>query len=169
MKGLNIKGLCKQIRESKHKLIWSLNEGVHTITNRHWLINLSALPYEVKIELLKTFEGIEIQEGQMINSYHDIGLVDKPLNIPKQENETVEFEWTDYYRNCASLGMTRVFRHGETIKYINTSYLQAVSEGLVPTSINSSLGNLLFEEIGYMILPVRVNDGHDILAVLGVK
>lgn len=67
MNGLNIKGLIKQIKASKDGLIWSLKDGVHTITNRHWLISFNDVPKEVQVALFSIFAQFP-EEGSHIRN-----------------------------------------------------------------------------------------------------
>lgn len=81
MNGLNINGLCKQIKASKKRLIWSLKDGIHTITDRYWLVNFKEIPRDVQIGLFAIFtqfpeEGMHIRYDRFSDSILKGGHID---------------------------------------------------------------------------------------------
>lgn len=167
MKGLNIKGLIKQIKQTKHNFIWSYSDKGHFLTNRHWAITLEVLPVEVLLTLLQIFEGDRPDIGQCF--YKSRGTISKNHNIPSPVlgNDCVEYEWTDYYKDYKypSDGLMRIFKSNDQIMFINNDYLHAVEWRHRAVSEGYSRP-IHFPEINYMVLPFRINDHEDLLKIM---
>ncbi|MEK3851241.1 hypothetical protein MKX59_19565 [Paenibacillus sp. FSL R7-0340] len=167
--GLSIKGLCKQIKADKNRMIWSLKDGVYSITNRHWMITLTELPREVKTVLLTIF-GDFPEEGRCLQntSYSAI-----PLNSPSVDGLILDREHavparkTDYLLSSSKVGDLRIFKAGEDFIYIKESFLEAIDPNLGFENMSSfgKLSPFIFEDLNYVVLPVRIGEEKDLLTL----
>jgi hypothetical protein len=167
--GLNIKGLIKQIKADKHQMIWSLNNGTHTITNRHWLIKFDALPREVLVTLLSIF-GEFPEDGSLLQN---VGYSDTPLrNVALTEErwkpvgEGKPVKYTRYLHDFGS-GYLRVFKADDQFTFVKEEYLQAVDQNFGRENIkcNGTYQPIFFADLNYLVLPMRMTKVDDLLTL----
>lgn len=163
MKGLNIKGLCKQIKESKWSIIWSLKDGKHMITNRQWMIVLDALPKDVSITLFSIFaempaEGQSLQNNRFIREHsHQVALdVEKIFEEAKGGSEAKD---TGFIYSIGESN-TKVFKSSNAFAYVNEKFLAAVDADSYRGRVllSGRMSPLYYEDINYIALPYRVSN-----------
>jgi hypothetical protein len=168
--GLNIKGLCKQIKADKHCMIWSLNKGTHTITNRHWLIKFDALPREVLVTLLSIF-GEFPEDGTLLQN---VGYSDTPLrNVALTEErwkpvaEGKPIKYTRYLYDDGDSRNLRVFKLEDQFVFVKEQYLQAVDEnfGREDIKCNGVYQPVFFADLNYLVLPMRMTKVDDLFTL----
>lgn len=168
--GLNIKGLCKQIKSDKNSMIWSLRDGCHTITNRHWLIEFDEMPREVLVTLLSVF-GEAPEDGMLLQNAHysdtplrNVALTDERW---KPVGEGKPATYTSFIHDAGRVGYLRVFKQEDQFIFINENYLQAVGEhfGRENIKCNGYFQPVYFENINYLVLPMRMTKVHDLFTL----
>jgi len=159
MNGLNIKGLVKQIKASKKDLIWSFKNGTHTISNRHWMINIVNLPQDVKIALFSIFAEFP-EEGKHIR-------YDR-FSESVMRGDSIDFEGIKNGANKGSAGdrtkftsdisdyKARVFKREGTYVYVNEAYLLAVEGYSGEILMTDWKRPIFFKDENYLVLPYRV-------------
>ncbi|MFS8215589.1 hypothetical protein [Paenibacillus polymyxa] len=167
--GINIKGLCKQIKDDKKKIIWSLKDGVHSITNRNWMISFEEVPREVRLVLLSIFGGFP-EEGYLLQK---TPFSDEPQRSVAVEPISLNREMakqairTDFLHTSSGLDNLRVFKAGEGFVYIKERFLQAIDPNFGFTNMNSfgEMAPMVFEDLNYIVLPVRIGKEKDLLTL----
>lgn len=167
IKGLNTKGLCKMIQESKHRIIWFKEDGVYYITNRSWAIKFDIVPRDVLIKLFSITAAVP-EEGQalVMASYLDEPLVQVPPNM-KDIFDTalkgVPAQRTSFIKSDEKLLM-RIFKTDKEKMFIDEKYLQLVDFKSYEGEIIGSgrMSPIIFKEMNYLVLPYRLtNDAAD--------
>jgi len=160
IKGLNVKGLCKQIKASKNNLIWSLKDGIHVITNRHWMITFEEIPKEVLVTLFSLFvkmpeEGTALQASHFNREVSELIAVDVDKIRETAKNGTIS-TLTNLFSRSGDL-VTRIFKTSEGFLYVKADYMHAINEyGDVGEILSSGKHSpVLFKNINYLILPYR--------------
>ncbi|MGG3307358.1 hypothetical protein ABER23_08015 [Paenibacillus lautus] len=168
--GLNIKGLCKQIKSEKRHIIWSLSKGTHTITNRHWLIKFDALPREVLVTLLAIF-GEFPEEGMLLNN---VGYSDTPLKHTALRDESWKpvgdekpATLTSYLHDAGDSGYLRVFKSEDQFTFVREEYLQAVDQNFGRENIKfyGIFQPIFFADMNYVVLPMRMPKVNDLFTL----
>lgn len=167
--GLDIKGLCKQIKADKNCMIWSLKNGIHSITNRKWMIDFDSVPREVKLLLLSIF-GSQPDEGTCLSmsayNYEPMnGVAVRGVN--ELINDHIPAKYTKFLVDQEKVGNLRIFKTDEYFVYIQETYLQAINKNIGFQNIGSvgAMAPLCFENINYIVLPVRVPKTDDLLTL----
>lgn len=168
-KGLNVKGLCKQMKSEKYCLIWSLKNGVHTITNRKWLIDFEVIPREVKLMLLSIF-GEEPEENVCLTKFHYSDEPATSVAVPGAKDivkNAIPATKTNYLFAHEGIGNLRIFKTAEHFVHVQERYLQAVDDNQGYQNIGSvgPMAPLHFEDINYIVLPVRIPNTEDLLTL----
>ena len=166
IKGLNTKGLCKMIQESKHRIIWFKTEGVYYITNRSWAIKFDVIPRDVLVKLFSITAAVP-EEGQslVMASYLDEPLVQVPPNM-KEIYETalrgIPAKRTDFLKSSDKLLM-RIFKTANEKIFVDEKYLQAVDMQNYDGEIIGSgrMSPIIFKNLNFLILPYRITNVED--------
>lgn len=167
--GLNIKGLIKQIRTDKSRLIWSLYQGVHMVTNRHWMIEFEEVPREIMSVLLSIF-GQFPTEGYLIQTFSfgsEVVKADAIKNKGWDFNNAKQATVTKYIHDYGESRYLRVFKADDEFYFVNETYLQAVDKnfGFENVMSKGTLQPLFFSNINYTVLPVRMHESYDLLTL----
>ncbi|OXL83152.1 hypothetical protein BCV73_08725 [Paenibacillus sp. SSG-1] len=159
--GLNIKGLCKQIKASRKNMMWSLNDGVHTITDRYWMAQFKEIPKEVQIELYAIFaqfpeEGMHIRYDRFSDSILKGVFIDHTSILDgANKGEPAKDTRFSYDLN----GMTaRVFKRDDIYSYVNEGYLLAVKEYDGEILMTGKMQPVYFKDASYLVLPYRMGN-----------
>lgn len=158
--GLNIKGLCSQIRDSKKIMLWSLKDGQYAISNRHWVIRFSEIPEEVLKTLFMIFGRLPEDGTCLMFSF------DTVISNPKVPDFQTIYEGaekgtpgikTSIIKESGDM-LLRVFKNAETLYFVSERNLKTVNhrdyEGEILTS--GSQSPILYKGLDYIVLPVRV-------------
>lgn len=166
---LNVKGLCKQIKDSRNNLIWSFDGKEHLITNRHWIIKLEHIVTDVLISLLTVFDGQSPDAGTSLKKHVFFSEIEKGVLIssPPLNEGRKSLSWTNFYRDYTGpRELLRVFSLDNSSVYINTNYLHVCGSSQLKVEGTNALRVIFFPEINYMVLPVRITNEIDILALV---
>jgi len=162
---INIKELCKQIKKSP-SIIWTVQNGTHYVTNRHWAVRYTELPREVLIQLFCIFAEIP-KEGETISFSKSYGFVShSSANVERvfkdQEKVTDTGLVTPYLKTHDDYGNLRIIKIGKEFAYINEDYMKLVTD-CESTSVVCSgrLSPISFYDNMLIILPVRTANEKD--------
>lgn len=159
---INIKELCKQIKKSRI-IIWTLDKGVHYITNRCWMIKYNELPRDVLVQLFGIFLGIP-EEGQSFVKNRNFENETKPaLNC---ENIFVDAlkdsragKVTLFVKHVDSNINIRVVTFGDFISFFDEEYMKMIKDFEQSHPISGgSYRPTSFNDNTFVILPYRVAD-----------
>lgn len=159
MNGLNTKGLIKQIKASKNSLIWSLKDGVHTITNRHWLISFNDVPKEVQVALFSIFAQFPEESTHIRNDrFSGTTLKGDPIgfeSIVRGAEKGKHAMDTRFIYDMRGM-KARVFRQGDVFAYVDESLLHAVDEYRGEILMSGVMTPVYFKDVNYLVLPYRM-------------
>ncbi|BBI32344.1 hypothetical protein [Cohnella abietis] len=155
---INIKELCRQIKKS-HNFIWTLKEGVHYLTNRHWAIRYEELPREVLVQLFAIYAEIP-EQGKALVYQSGTGVshmdeVDVKKIFDNASKDQFIGEVTSFIKVSGDLRMRVIKINGQFI-YLNEEYLKILSdiESSQPYG-KGQLRPLTFFDNMFLVLPYR--------------
>ncbi|MEK5167134.1 hypothetical protein NYE69_33170 [Paenibacillus sp. FSL R5-0527] len=159
MNGLNINGLCKQIKASKKRLIWSLKDGIHTITDRYWLVNFKEIPRDVQIGLFAIFtqfpeEGMHIRYDRFSDSILKGGHIDH-ASIVRGAVAGNKGKDTGFAYDISGM-KARVFKSNDVFAYVNEKLLLAVDDYVGEILMTGPMSPVYFKDADYIVLPYRM-------------
>ncbi len=168
---INEKELCKQIKKSaKIGLIWTIQEGMNYITNRHWAVRYREVPRDVLVALFSVFAQLP-EEGQTLNFTFG-QTVETNVNVKRVFDESndndVKGKVTSYLSDSYGPYMVRIINSDKGFIYIKDDYMKMVGdEEPLCKGINTPVS---FCDNNFIILPVRVSNNndntlHDLIAV----
>ncbi|WP_147304212.1 hypothetical protein [Cohnella lupini] len=156
---ITIKELCKQIKKSRY-FIWTLVDGVHYLTNRHWAIKYAELPREVLIQLFTKYAAIP-EEGKTIIYDWNFGdtVHDKPVNVAKVFDDhsvnALPGVVTAFIKSHNDLNM-RVINFDGKYVLVNNEYLKMLNDYQNSTPHGKGMNSaILFNDNTFMVLPYR--------------
>jgi len=157
---INIKELCKQIKKSKF-FIWSLVDGVHYLTNRHWAIKFTELPRDVLIQLFSIYAEVPT-EGKTLSRYRGGDITESPVNVAKVFDDAsinqVSGSVTPFLKVHDELNM-RVINLNGKFTYVNNEYLKIIAD--INRSNPAGRGMftpICFNDNTFIVLPYRTTD-----------
>lgn len=75
-------------------------------------------------------------------------------------------EWTQYFKDYGDRGFLRIFKKGTDVLFVNSDYLLAVESYIDPIGSAQQFGMIVFEDINYKVLPVRISNFEDIFSIM---
>jgi hypothetical protein len=163
---INLKELNKQIKKSG-TLIWTLEKGIHYITNRYWAVKFAELPREVLVQLFSIFIAVP-EEGRSLVMTHFGDIENKPaVNIEKIIADAVQGaktgEVTPFLKEVDSKLRMRVMKFDGFISYVNESYTKIIKnlDDSKPIGRATHMP-ISFNDNTLIILPFRISNGQDI-------
>lgn len=158
---INIKELCKQIKKS-HCVIWTLENGIHYITNRHWMIKFAELPREVLIQLFSIFTEIPSEGESLICQRDSIDrkpavrcefIFEEAMKGPKPG------EITEFVKVKDPKLQIRVLNFGTFFCYTNEDYMKILRDFEESKPFGSGVYRpISFNDNTFVILPYRVSN-----------
>lgn len=156
--GVNIKELCKRIKkDSRRRLIWTLEKDVHYVSNGHWAVRFDNLPRDVLISLFSVFAKIPSEGFSMVTTRWDV-----------EERPAVSM--TKVFRDCESYKsdgtvtniiidygkeVYRVIKADEYLIKINNEYMSLAEPGSKPVKCSGRMLPVSFGDNQLIIIPVR--------------
>jgi hypothetical protein len=161
---INEKELCKQIKKSV-TMIWSVVDGTHYFTNRHWAVKYDDLPRYVLVTLFSMFAVVP-QEGESLSVRKGEEASRFGANIKKafddQSSITNKGEVTPFLKLYDTYNL-RVIKVGNEPAYVNNDYMKIIKD--VENSNPVTLGTksaISFNDNTVILLPYRLsNDRED--------
>lgn len=158
---VNTKALCTLLKEAE-TVVWSIKDGVSTISDRHVLVRFKEIPREVLSVLYSIFFRVPDDGKPLMASEGEIKEVTIGT-LPDIAEATVTGQVTKYLKECFSrvrdeLLLTRVIQLGDRYVLAQEKYVQLTNDrNVVGFKEDESLIFLGDGEIS--ILPVRVFNG----------
>jgi hypothetical protein len=166
---INEKELIKQIKKSKHTMIWTIKDGVNYITNRHWMARYKTVPQVVLTTLFSIFAQIP-KEGQALVMSCGITLEQKYINCGKMYDDAIKGSQgivTSYIKESGNILM-RVIKYKGDYLYLNNDFFKIADDDYAP-KCNGKLAPLLFCDDDLLLLPYIVeNDDETIKELVAV-
>jgi|GEM_PF-4782568 len=161
MKSINVKGLVKQIKASKKNMMWSLKDGVHTLTDRYWLVQFREIPKEVQIALYAIFtqfpeEGTHIRYDRFSGSILKGDSIDHAA-ILDGASKGEKAKDTGFSYDLAGI-RTRVFKKNNIFAYVNENLLLAVDEYDGDILVSGRMQPVYFKDANFLALPYRMGN-----------
>jgi len=159
---INIKELCKQIKKSRY-VIWTLDNGVHYITNRHWMIKFSELPKEILIQLFSIFAEVA-EEGKSLVYQAGFDAEKKPMvdceKIFVEANKGAEYgKITNFVKVIEPKMNLRVASFGKFMAYLDEEYMKIIYDfNAAQPFCGGSFRPVAFNGNTFVILPYRVEN-----------
>ncbi|MCY9530551.1 hypothetical protein M5X04_14610 [Paenibacillus alvei] len=158
---INTKTLCTLLDQAE-TVVWSIKDGVSTISDRHVLVRFKGIPREVLSVLYSIFfrvpeEGKPLMAGEGEIKEVNIGT------LPDITEATMTGKVTEYLKECSPWDrdeklLARVIQLGDRYVLVQEKYVQLTTDrNVVGFKEDESLIFLGDGEIS--ILPVRVFDG----------
>jgi hypothetical protein len=156
---VNIKELCKHIKQSsKNSLIWTLEDGIHYITNRHWAVKFNELPREVLVTLFSAFAKTPKEGHSLVITLWGEDEERPAVSLKKifEGVEANKAEGTitniilDYGKD-----VYRVIKTKDSIIRLNNKYMSMVEVGTQTAKCAGRLQPVTFGENQLILLPCR--------------
>lgn len=161
---INIKNLCKQIKKDsiKKNLIWTVENGMHYVTNRHWAVKYLVLPREVLITLFSAFAKIP-QEGHTFQlSPHTSEPLerDTPISIEPIFKRCDTHQPSDCTKIITQFDQFsyRIIKQGENLIKVSQDYMQMVDLDGGQPKCGGMVDPISFCDNQLIILPARYDD-----------
>lgn len=156
---INEKELIKQIKASKNSLVWSVQDEVHYISNRHWAVRYKNLPTIVLTTMFSIFAEIPGNNSSFSTAFGEIQK-DRPL-VDVQTNMTLgesvkPGKITDVLVENGSL--MRVVECCGDLIYISNDYIQMVQNFDDQPLCSGLYLPVFFCDGNLIILPYRVKE-----------
>lgn len=155
---INTKELCKNIKHaSKNCLFWTLESGIHYITNRHWAVKYEELPRDVLIVLFSIFakfptEGTTLERASGGERERELVSLVKIFDGTSQNTVTgsitnIILEWDK--------GEYRVIKTASEIIKLNNDYMSMVVKDDEPVKCGNKFQPVSFSNNQFILLPIR--------------
>lgn len=158
---VNTKELCKHIKQSANRyLIWTVENGVHYITNRHWAVKFTELPRDVLISLFAVYarmpqEGISLvrtvygdEERPAVSLEKIYAKSAESLDIGTITSIIVERDKEQY----------RVLKTPNAIIKLNNKYMSMIDKDINMAKCSGKNEPVFFGDNQVILLPVRADE-----------
>lgn len=174
---INLKALCKQIKkDASRSLIWTVSNGTHYITNRHWMIKYryNNMPREVLVQMFSAFAQIpEDGHSLILTRFNGLEIQDKPeISCELLFKSCEDFESNGVLTNIIlDYGdfKCRVIKSKDTIIRLDETYMSMVDFDKDNARCAGRLQPISFCDNQLIILPFRTEnetENNDILELL---
>lgn len=153
---INEKELVKQIKASKNRLIWNVQDNVHYITNRHWAVRYEKLPTSVLTALFSIFAEIPKNNSSFHNFQGILQKTEPSVNIQKimtMDDSLKPGQITEILVENSIL--MRVIECSGDLIYINNDYIKMVDNFDDQPLCSGSMSPVFFCEGNLIIFPYR--------------
>lgn len=128
---VNTEALCTLLKQAE-TVVWSLKDGVHTISDLHVIVKFREIPRELKAVMLSIFLQ-DIEDGESL-CYRDGGVNSIITGeIPCFMEANVTGQVTKYLKECSPWDrdeklLTRVIQLGDRYVLVQEKYVQLTTD-----------------------------------------
>lgn len=162
--GVNIKELCKQIKkDSRKSLIWTLENGVHYISNRYWAVRFIGIPSEVSDTLFSIFDQMPSEGRTLATSHWDAKerpFVSMSGIFRHCESNNTEGSITNIIIEQGKVSY-RVIKTNDHLIRIDNKYLSIVNKDKDIPKCSHQMTPVSFCNNQFLVISVRVTNSKE--------